>query len=176
MLPPFPPPRALPDMVGLRRAGLSLRAAGDGDLPFLVALYASTRAAERLMVDWPDDAWARFVDTQFAAQHRDFATRYAADFLVIQDRGRPIGRLYLDRSGPVWRIVDIALLPEGQRKGRGTAVIRWVQRASRRANADTVELHVLHANPGAARLYARLGFVDAFTTVPTHRRMTWPVS
>lgn len=122
---------------------------------------------------WPDPAKAQFVDSQFALQHRHFVAAHAGgDFLVVMRRGRSLGRLYLDRSRPVWRLVDIALLPEARGSGVGTALLRWLQHSAR-ATADGIDLHVLHANAGAARLYAAHGFVDAVHASATHRRMIW---
>jgi GNAT superfamily N-acetyltransferase len=150
-----------------------LRPADDADLSFLHMLYASTRADEGMAAGWPEDAWTHFLGIQFALQHRHVVTTTGSDFLLVVHRGRLVGRFYLDRAAPIWRIVDIAFLPGHRGKGLGTALIRWAQHAAAQADAAGLDLHVLHANPAAAGLYARLGFIDAFSTVPTHRHMVW---
>ena len=70
--------------------------------------------------------------------------------------GRPLGRLVLDRRTDDIRVVDVALMPEEQGQGIGTAVLREVL-----AEADVagvpVTLHVVATSP-ARRLYERLGF------------------
>lgn len=154
-----------------------LRIREESDLPFLRVLDAAIRGSMLTGVAWSDIEKMRFLDTQFTLQHRHFLTCHgAADFLVIRQRGRSIGRLYIDRARSFWRIVDIAIEPSRQRQGLGRALLQWIQRAARRARVDGVDLHVAHDNPGAARLYAALGFVDAISTFPTHRRMTWHIS
>lgn len=162
------------ETLGLRRAMLALRPATMADVPFLSDVFAQTRADELAAVAWPAAAKAQFVASQFALQHRHFVTHFSrGDFLVVTRRGRPVGRLYIDRSPPTWRLIDIALAAPARGAGAGTALIRWLQRTARLAGADGIELQVLHANPAAARLYARLGFVEALSASPTHRRMTW---
>ena len=170
-------PPSLPNGATLRRIGIVLRNREDGDLPYLRALDAAIRGGMLMGVAWSEVERTRFLDTQFTLQHRHFLTCYgAADFLVIQQRAQPIGRLYIDRSRSVWRIVDIAIEPSRQRHGLGRALLQWIQRAARRTGADGIDLHVAHDNPGAARLYAALGFVDAISAFATHRRMTWPAN
>lgn len=165
---------SLSDSTVLRRVGLSLRAEETHDLPFLRALDAVIREIGVTGIGWSAEAKARFVDNQFVLQHRHFHEHYSdADFLIICHRMRSIGRLYVDRTRPLWRIIDIAIEPASQRKSFGRALLRWIQRAARRAGADGIDLHVAHDNRGAARLYATLGFVDAIAALPTHRRMTW---
>lgn len=170
----FPIARLLPDTTTLRRCGLSLRAAGDSDLAGLRTLFATIRTSVFAHVTWDDASKSLFLDHQFLLQHQYFMTHHAgADFLVVRQRNRAIGRLYVDRTQPTWRIVDIAIAPPHQHRGLGSTLLRWIQRAAARTGADGVDLHVAHDNAGAARLYTALGFVDAITAVPTHRRMTW---
>ncbi len=154
-----------------------LRIREESDLPFLQALDAAIRGSMLTGVAWSDIAKTQFLKTQFALQHHHFLTHHgAADFLIIRQRGRSIGRLYIDRAQPLWRIVDIAIEPSRQQQGLGRALFQWIQRLARRAGVDGIDLHVAHDNPGAARLYSALGFVDAISTFPTHRRMTWHTS
>lgn len=125
------------------------------------------------MTVWPDDAKRRFVEQQFALQHRHLLSHHPdADYWIVGRRGRPVGRLYVDRHGSPWRVLDITLLPEARGTGAGSALLRWLQRAAARAGA-AVDLHVAHHNPRAAALYARLGFVTAIGASATHARLVW---
>ena len=56
--------------------GISYRPSGAEDLPFLTAVYASTRAAELEQTGWPADQKIRFVAQQFNAQNVDYARNY----------------------------------------------------------------------------------------------------
>ena len=155
----------------LHERGLAVRAASDGDLPFLAALYAVTRHAELAAAAWPDDVRQAFLDSQFALQHRHYVGHYPdADFMVIHRDGEPLGRFYLAHDGEDDLVVDIALLPAWRGQGIGQALIEAAARqASTRGRG--LHLHVLHTNLAARRLYERLGFrADGDTGMHLHMR------
>jgi ribosomal protein S18 acetylase RimI-like enzyme len=139
-------------------AGLTLRPMTDADLPFLARLYASTRMEELAVVaDWSEAQKATFLQMQFDAQHAHYQQHYAgADFLVIEQAGEAIGRLYLARWAREHRIVDIALLPEQRGQGLGSALLQDLLDEAAAAG-KAVTIHVEKFNP-ALRLYRRLGF------------------
>lgn len=156
----------------LRARGVGLRAARDADLPWLRDLYASTRSAELAAVPWPEAARRAFLDQQFALQHAHYLSHFAgADFLIVERAHAPIGRLYLDRGGAPHVLVDISLSPHARGQGIGTALVAQAQALAAAAGCG-LSLHVLHANPAAQRLYARLGFVAGEASA-THLQMHW---
>jgi ribosomal protein S18 acetylase RimI-like enzyme len=156
---------------------LNLRPARDGDLDFLRRLYRSFRAGEMALVPWSEAAKDAFLDDQFRLQHHHFTTVYAdADFLLVEQAGAPIGRLYLQRGEDGLRVVDIGLLPEFRRQGLGRTLMEWVLREAAEARAPKISLHVLPQNLPARRLYERLGF-EVVSEEATHMRMEFlPVS
>jgi GNAT superfamily N-acetyltransferase len=101
---------------------------------------------------------ATLVDIQVRAQEASYRSRYPdAEYLVIEQEGRAVGRLYR-KIGDVVHVIDISLLPEARGAGVGTAVLR--QTLSDAAEAGRpVTLTVAATNP-ARRLYERLGFVE----------------
>ena len=102
--------------------GIALREECDDDLPFLRALYASTRAGELAPVPWPDAQKRAFLDQQFALQREQYRQHYAgAEWLLVERHGTAVGRLYVRRSSEV-RLMDIALLPELRGAGLGTTL------------------------------------------------------
>ena len=104
--------------------GLTFRPITDADMPFLTALYGSTRAHELAPVPWNEEQKAAFVDMQFRAQHAHYVRHYpTAQFLVILRAGVPAGRLYVDRWAREHRIMDIAFAPEHCGQGLGTALL-----------------------------------------------------
>ena len=136
---------------------MTLRPIRPEDEPFLLRVYASTRAEEMAIVPWTDAEKDAFLRMQFAAQHRHYQQHFAAAaFEVLLRDGVPIGRLYVDRSRDEIHIIDIALLPEHRRAGLGTAILRELLDEAARAS-KSVRIYVEHANP-ARRLYERLGF------------------
>ena len=153
--------------------GFFLRAAHDGDLPWLRDLYATTRAEEMAPVPWPEIAKRSFLDQQFGLQHQHYLKHFGdADFLAIEHSERgTVGRYYLQRAAPDHLIVDISLFPALRGSGVGTALIRQSQQEAA-ALGRGMQLHVQPPNVGAHRLYERLGFVVQGTE-GTHRLMRW---
>lgn len=136
---------------------VGLRPATAADEPFLLGVYASTRAAELAAVPWSDADKAAFVAQQFAAQSAHYARHYTGlSRHVIRVGGADAGRLLVARWEREIRIVDIALLPEYRGGGAGTALLRGlIDEAT--AAGKPLTIHVERANP-ALGLYVRLGF------------------
>lgn len=129
-----------------------------GDLGFLLALYADSRAREMALLSWPEAQKRAFLAQQFTAQHGDYHARFSERRFWVVERGRAaVGRLYLavPEAGRL-RIVDLSLGARFQGRGWGGALLRWLARAAHEAGAE-LELHVRQDNP-ARRLYERLGF------------------
>ena len=138
-------------------AVITLRPVSADDLPFLCAVYASTREQELTAVAWDAAQKAAFLDMQFRAQHTYYLAHYPdAAFDVILINHQPAGRLYIDRATSEIRIVDIALLPEWCNRGIGSALINVLQ-GEAAAAGKPLRIHVERFNP-ALRLYERLGF------------------
>src|SRR5688500_1918182 len=92
--------------------GISYRPIGEADLPFLFAVYASTRAEELAITGWTDEIKQQFLTQQFNAQHAHYQRHYPdAEWLVIERGGEPAGRLYMEEWPSQIRLIDIALLP-----------------------------------------------------------------
>jgi ribosomal protein S18 acetylase RimI-like enzyme len=172
----FPSP-ALPswlDASGLSQAGLSVRTAGDADLPYLRGLYAQSRADELASVPWPDAARRAFCDSQFDLQHRHYLTHGTPGlFLIVRREGRSIGRLYLHWTSEELRIVDLLIDASTQGQGVGSTLLRWLQDLATKAGFGAVSLHVGDHNERAYALYRRLNFESETAGDRGHRRMVW---
>ena len=140
------------------RHGIAYRAMGHADLPFIAALYATTRADEVAATGWPEEMRRAFLAQQHLAQHSHYARVWPdAERLIVERAGEPIGRLYLGADGDGLRIIDISLLPAERGRGLGGAILVDVIAAAEAAGR-TVSIHVEKTNP-ARRLYERLGFL-----------------
>lgn len=169
-LAPAPPAFALP--AALLSEGFALRRESERDLPFLMALFASTRANELAVVPWSEDQKRTFVAQQFEAQRRHYRAYHpTCAFDIIERNGVPAGRLYLEARATALHIIDIALLPEWRGRGVGTAILTASQ-AEAHARGLAVSLLVEKFNP-ALRLYRRLGFADA-ADHGVYLEMEWP--
>ena len=150
-----PPAFILPE--ALLSRGLSLRRETDADLPFLMQLFAASRADELALVPWTDDEKRGFLIQQFGAQRSHYYAYFQdASFDVIELDGKPIGRLYIDERWTRVHIIDIAIIPGNRAGGIGTALLTEIQHYAR-ARGKGVDIFVERMNP-AKSLYDRLGF------------------
>ena len=144
----------------LRRAaafGVTYRNLREDDLPFIAALYASTRTEELAVTGWPDEVKSAFLEQQHRAQHHHYQTHYpGAEWLIVERDGAAVGRLYLQQHEGDIRLIDIALLPACRRAGIGGAMIgdllEWASGLGK-----SISLHVEPNNP-VRPFYLRLGF------------------
>jgi ribosomal protein S18 acetylase RimI-like enzyme len=148
-------PFAVP--AALAQRGFALRPETEDDIPFLRALYASTRSDELAAIDWSDERKLAFTDSQFDYQRHHYRTHFSTtEWIVIEHQGEPAGRLYLYRGANALEIIDIALLPQWRGRGVGTALLQAVC-AEAQASGRIVRIYVEKFNP-ALRLYERIGF------------------
>jgi ribosomal protein S18 acetylase RimI-like enzyme len=147
-----PPPAAAAEL------GIAYRPMVEADLPFVEALYASTRTEELALTGWPETQQRAFLAQQHRAQHQYYRSQFAeAEWLIVERGGEAIGRLYLDKRDDLHRVIDISLVPAARGRGIGGAILTDVIAAAD-AQGKSVSIHVEMHNP-ARRLYDRLGFV-----------------
>jgi ribosomal protein S18 acetylase RimI-like enzyme len=152
-----PPVFQLP--AALLSQGFVLRPETDDDLPFLMRLYGSTREPELAMTGWPAEQKQAFIAQQFQAQRHHYRTFISnCRFDVLECRGEPIGRLYLETRQTQLNVVDIALLPTWRGKGIGTTILEALIKTAGQTERG-VGIFVEKYNP-ALRLYRRLGFLE----------------
>jgi ribosomal protein S18 acetylase RimI-like enzyme len=144
-------------LLEIDRARISLRPPVPADEPFLLALYASTRAEELAITGWSEAEQDAFCRMQFAAQTRFYNDHYPHDgFSLLLVDGEPAGRLYVARLPGELRVVDIALMPRFRGRGIGSSLFASLFEESRSTGLP-VRIHVEVFNR-ARRLYERLGF------------------
>jgi ribosomal protein S18 acetylase RimI-like enzyme len=152
---------------------ITLRPVGDGDEEFLLSLYASTRAGELAMVPWNSEQKAAFVRAQFAAQRQHYAAEHPhADHDIICREEIPVGRVYVAGNTQQLHILDITVLPQYQRLGIGSTVLRRLcEEAAAGADAKPVTIYVESFNP-AQSLFRKLGF-EAVSESGFHQFLRW---
>jgi GNAT superfamily N-acetyltransferase len=157
----------------LPRGGkVSLRPVTKDDEPFLVALYGSTRAQELAQVEWAEGQKELFVRWQFEMQQREYTARFPdGQYNLILVDDQPAGRLWTGSDDEQIRLLDIALLPEFQRRGVGTLLLkRLIDEAN---NANKVLRHMVFVlNNDAHKFYERLGFV-VIENLDAYKHMEW---
>lgn len=138
-------------------ARVALRPFTEADMPFLLAAYAASREAEKILLDWPQDQWDEFVRMQFGMQHTQYMRNYRnPTFDIIICDGQPAGRLYVDHAKAGIRIIDIIVMPEFRRQGIATHLLAALIDEAEAVGVP-LSLHVEHNNP-ILSYYERLGF------------------
>jgi len=132
---------------------LYLRPETIDDREFLADLYISTREAELPYFG------ASLLRTQYEIRRLQYLARFpgtAPNLILVSDSR--CGALWLAEYPDEIRIVDIALLPQFRTRRLGTSVLLAL---TSRADLEfkPLTLTVSNTNPGACRLYQRLGFV-----------------
>ena len=126
---------------------LSLRAATDADLPFLLALRQESMGPHLAR------AGLHGTDEDFMAR---VMHRFDCAEIVLAD-GKPVGLLKLQREPGTWHLHQLQLAGDVRGQGLGRRILEQILTEADRARVP-VTLSVLKANP-ARRLYERLGFV-----------------
>jgi GNAT superfamily N-acetyltransferase len=151
---------------------VTFRSAASEDEPFLLKVYASTRADEIALTNWAPDQIDAFIKMQFAAQQLDYRTRHPqGEYLIILIDARPVGRLYVSENEDEIRILDITILPGHRSAGIGTSIIETLTREARQAGKP-LTIYVESYNP-SMRLFERLGFVRSGESGYSYL-MKWP--
>jgi GNAT superfamily N-acetyltransferase len=160
-----------PPLQAAAALGIAYRPMTDEDLPFVARLYASTRAREVAATGWPAPMQAAFLDQQHRAQHAGYRGAYPdAEWLIVEQGGDAIGRVYLAETPTELLLIDISFLPDWTGRGLGGAILADLL-ALAAAKNKPVGLHVEKLNP-AKRLYQRLGFAFAEDN-GLYERMEW---
>lgn len=127
----------------LSRAGVSLRAMTMDDIPAVHVLEQQL---------FPVDAWPlqMFVDELSQVDTRQYLVVESAEGIVAY-----AGLMCIE---PIADIQTIAVIPEFEGRGIGSALLTELIQESRRRYAKEVLLEVRADNPRAQQLYSRFGF------------------
>jgi GNAT superfamily N-acetyltransferase len=141
------------------KPNLTLRPVTQEDDPFLLQLYASTRTDELGQVEWEEGQKETFVRWQFDLQRREYDARFPdARYQLILIDEEPAGRIWVGEDDEQIRLLDIALLPQFQKRGAGTRLLKDLMKEA--DDAGKLLRHMVFVlNNDAHRFYERLGFV-----------------
>lgn len=136
---------------------ITLRPVSEADTDFLLQVYGSSRSEELARVRWTEEQKRTFLVMQYTSQAQHYRAEHpAAEHEIICLNSVSVGRLYLDRSGDAFHVLDITVLTERRNAGIGTALLRRVM-AEAESHEKPVTIYVESFNP-SLRLFERLGF------------------
>ena len=157
----------------LSRGGrVELRPVTENDDQFLLSVYESTRQEELAQVQWAEGQKEQFLRWQFDLQRAEYTSRFPdADYCIIVVDQQPAGRIWVGSDNEQIRLLDIALLPEFQNRGVGTALLQRLM--DRAMKAGKVLRHMVFVlNNDAERFYLRLGFAR-IEDFGAYKHMEW---
>jgi ribosomal protein S18 acetylase RimI-like enzyme len=150
---------------------ITVKTARPDDEAALFELFCSVRTEELDMQGWDASLSTQILRLQFDAQRRGYRQRFTAEEQLIRSGDSAIGWVVVDRSGPVLRCLDIALVSKARGRGIGTDVLRALQ-AEAASSGWPLVVTVLRTNVRAVRFYTRLGFRTGSRT-DAHLSMEW---
>jgi ribosomal protein S18 acetylase RimI-like enzyme len=137
---------------------LTLRPVTAQDEQFVYDLVYQTIAETLFAETWDPSVRRPLLDLQVRAKHGSYAISHPhAEYAIVMLDDVSVGRLIIDRSGPCYDLVDIAIIPRHRGAGIGTRLILAIctEAAMMKKN---VRLYVSAGNIRATALYRRLGF------------------
>ncbi len=141
----------------MRDEQVTVRAVTEADDPFIMSVYASTRAQEMAQLPWSQEQKEAFVRLQYVAQKQHYAAEYpGASHDIIYVDQTPVGRIYLDRGAEALHVLDVTMLPQHRSQGAGSLLLRRLLHEAGEAGKP-VTIYVETFNP-SLRLFERLGF------------------
>jgi len=137
---------------------VSLQPFTAADEPFLIQVYASSRADEMALVPWSEEQKLAFLTAQFNAQQVHYQKTYpeAQHDIVLVD-GDPAGRLFVARLATEIRIVDLALLPKYRNRRIGSRLLNDLKRESEKLGVP-LSVYVEQFNPSLP-VFVHHGFI-----------------
>jgi len=151
---------------------IAVRPALPQDEIFLYELYRTIRGPEFELAPITPDQREHLIRLQFRGQMSSYAQTYpnSCYHIVLLD-SKPIGRLWVAELNREFHLVDIAVHPDVQSKGIGTALVRRLQQDAAKGGLP-IRSCVFRFNPGSLRFHQRLGF-NIVRSDEVHHFMEW---
>ena len=115
--------------------------------PFLLQVYASSRADEMALVPWSEEQKQAFLTAQFNAQQQHYEKTYPdARHDIVMVEGDPAGRMFVARLATEIRIVDVVLLPNYRNRRIGSRLLNDLKHEADKLGIP-LRVYVEHFNP-----------------------------
>lgn len=133
---------------------MSIRDIQPDDAGEVLTVQRAAFVQEALIYDDPDmPALTQTLDELRAELHENLGC-------VAVDSGRIVGAVRARRDGSLLLIGRLAIAPDQQGGGIGSALLDAVEERGRREGADTAELFTGHLSEANLRLYERQGYAE----------------
>ncbi|HSD88374.1 MAG TPA: GNAT family N-acetyltransferase [Kofleriaceae bacterium] len=142
---------------------ISVRRATAADAPALAALVNRAYAVEAFFVDG---------DRTTASEIESLIAR--GTFIVLEHQGGLAAAVFVEPGPTGGYIGMLSVLPELQKHGLGTRLVRIAEAMCEAAGCDAVKLQIINLREELARWYRSLGYVETGTKPYEHRPVKQP--
>ncbi|MBQ7343918.1 MAG: GNAT family N-acetyltransferase [Clostridia bacterium] len=116
----------------------------DKDIPYLNTILEMPQISRYISVD-KENFWRYVTETENVFYYK------------VVDEGALVGAIQLELAGEVL-YMDIMVIPEFQRRGIGTAIIRDIQNGVLPLSFARIEISIDESNIASIRLFEKMGF------------------
>ena len=116
----------------------------DKDIPYLNTIFEMPQISRYISVD-KENFWRYVTETENVFYYK------------VVDDGALVGAVQLELASDVL-YMDIMVIPEFQRRGIGTSIIRDIQNGVLPLSFERVEISIDESNIASIRLFEKMGF------------------
>ena len=116
----------------------------DKDIPYLNTILEMPQISRYISVD-KENFWRYVTETENVFYYK------------VVDDGALVGAVQLELAGDVL-YMDIMVIPEYQRRGIGTSIIRDIQNGALPLSFERIEISIDESNIASIRLFEKMGF------------------
>jgi ribosomal protein S18 acetylase RimI-like enzyme len=151
---------------------VQLRPAEPEDRPFQFELFRNQMIGMLRLGGLPNAMIENLVAMQYRSRTQSYRDKFSqARWSIIESADGPIGELIEHDEADAIYVVDVALRPEQQQCGIGTALMRAIMTAG--AARGGVRAMVLVSNEASRRMFRRLGFVETGRDGDAYVELRW---
>ncbi len=149
-----------------------LRSATAEDAPFQLMLFCAHTGAALRLGGLPEAMIENLLGMQYRSRANSYRNQFPqARWSIIEAADGPIGELIEHDETDAIYVVDIALLPDQQRRGIGSALVRALMAAG--AARGGVRALVMIGNEPSRRMFRGLGFAETWDNRAANVEFRW---
>lgn len=153
-------------MILMQFRSMKIRKAELADAPALNVLVNSAYRGDSSRMGWTTEA--DLLDGIRTSEEGlvDMIENPAADILLAEENGEPVGCVYLEKKGAVLYLGMLTVKPTLQGKGIGAALMQAAEENARQRHCNRIQMTVITERESLIRYYQRKGYQDTGERMP----------